>query len=546
MDDLKNYSKSFNEQRNVLSDIKDKMGDASLLWNDKKCKVINIKRGSIDTSISDMVLPDGTKLECLKLEQTYKFLGVPENELHAIGSLVESLRRTISQRTSIIWSSPLSEYNKVMATNMFVHSVSEYYMWSERFNIGDLRDFDKTVRDIMNDERAKYSLQMNATLYLPRSEGGRGLKNFETLYKKTRIKAAINLFCGSDPRIQCVKEFDLTRMKKGKSSIIGDAVRYARDDFNFTLEHSEEGLLVVSVDRDDEVTSNKEAVKRLLKSQEISILLQEVHSSTWQGVILKSRHSDESLIKKAFTWLTKWKDCPADIINEVQSIHLQITPTLTFQKTRSLMNIVSTNCRLCHSGVENVKHLLSSCEFFLATAYKRRHDRALQCILFHFLAQHGLIDKCPAWYTKIDIKPFYENEKVKVYWDIPEYYGSEDEDENKLLRPDGKIILQEEKMIYVLEMSVPWIENRQQKFSEKEEKYVDIIQSLKVDNPLFKVKQLTFIIDNLGGYSSNLINSLKDLNFSTKKIDRVIYGMQKIVLTEAVAMIRRFKIRTKQ
>ena len=62
MDDLKNYAKSFNEQRNVLWDIKKKMSDASLLWNAKKCKVIAIRRGCIDTSESHMILPDGTKL----------------------------------------------------------------------------------------------------------------------------------------------------------------------------------------------------------------------------------------------------------------------------------------------------------------------------------------------------------------------------------------------------------------------------------------------------------------------------------------------------
>ena len=131
-----------------------------------------------------------------------------------------------------------------MATNIFVHSVTEYYMWTERFNLGDLRDFDKTVRDIMNKQRAKYSLQMNASLYLPRGKGGRGLKNFETLYKKTRIKAAMNLLCGTDPRIQCVKDFDQSRMIKGKSSIIGDAVRYAKEDFGITLESVENGFLV--------------------------------------------------------------------------------------------------------------------------------------------------------------------------------------------------------------------------------------------------------------------------------------------------------------
>ena len=38
------------------------------------------------------------------------------------------------------------------------------------------------------------------------------------------------------------------------------------------------------------------------------------------------------------------------------------------------------------------------------------------------------------------IKPRYENENVIILWDIPEYVGSEEEDEMKTYRPDGKII----------------------------------------------------------------------------------------------------------
>ena len=191
-------------------------------------------------------------------------------------------------------------------------------------------------------------------------------------------------------------------------------------------------------------------------------------------------------------------------------------------------------------------HLLSTCAYFLKTTIKRRHDRVLQLILFHFLVMNKLIERCPPWYTKVIIKPAYENNKIKVFWDIPEYSGYEDEDENHTMRPDGKIVLENEKKIYVLEMSVPWIGNREVKFKEKEEKYTNIVQTLKVDYPEFDVKQLTFIMDNLGGYSSDLVVSLKELKFGVKEIETIIYGMQKIVLTEAVSIIKQFKIRTKK
>ena len=180
---------------------------------------------------------------------------------------------------------------------------------------------------------------------------------------------------------------------------------------------------------------------------------------------------------------------------------------------------------------------------FLPTAIKQRHDKTLQWILFNFLFKHKLVEKCPPWYSNITIKPYYENKTTKLFWDIPEYSGSEDEEGDRVLRPDGKIVFNNKKKIYILEMLVSWTDNPANKSKEKESKYEDIVQILKINNLGYDVKQLTFIIDGLGAYSNELVLSLKNL-FNKKEIKPILYGMQKIVLTEAVTMIRHFKIRT--
>ena len=213
-----------------------------------------------------------------------------------------TLKQSIKGRANVIWSSPLSDCNKVLATNVFAYSAVEYYMWSERFKIGDLRDMDIIIRDIMNKHNAKYSLQLNASLYLPRNKGGRGLKNFESMYKKCRIKAAINLLTTNDPRIICVKEMDRYRMEKGNSSIISEAIRYAKNDFNLKFERMENSFIISG--NEIEETSKILDVKKILKKQEVRSAMEEINSSTWQGLILKSRFDDPDLVDKAFTWLT--------------------------------------------------------------------------------------------------------------------------------------------------------------------------------------------------------------------------------------------------
>ena len=337
---------------------------------------------------------------------------------------------------------------------MFVYSAIEYFLWPEKFKLGDLREMDSIIRDILNKHDAKYKLQLNASLYLPRNKGGRGLRNFEMLYKKTKIKAAMNLLTGEDPRIKGVKEFDKSRMKKGKSSIISDAIRYATYDFNLTFDPLDSSFMV-SVDGINRTCKINE-VKCILKRRGIEKNVEEIKTSSWQGLILNSRYNDSELINKSFPWLTQWKDCPVSMINEIQSIHLQTIPTLTFKKYRTEKEIVSTVCRLCSCGIESVRHLLSSCNFILSGAYKRRHDKVLQLILFHFLHKHKVIPECPEWYSKICIKPKYEDDNFVLLWDIPEYSGYENEEEEHVLSPDGKLISKVQKQIWVLEMSVPW------------------------------------------------------------------------------------------
>ena len=70
------------------------------------------------------------------------------------------------------------------------------------------------------------------------------------------------------------------------------------------------------------------------------------------------------------------------------------------------------------------------------------------------------------------------------------------------------------------------------------------MQNLKVENPGYTVKQLTFIVDCLGGYSQDFIENLKLLGLTTNERDSIILGIQKILVTEANALINHFKILT--
>ena len=512
----------------------------------KKTRFSNFIRGKFDSSGMEMILEDGSVIKPLKDEELYKFLGILENYMHDTGSLVEKIKETIQKRASVAWTSPLSDFHKVQATNVFVLSCLGYFLWTEKFNITDLRDIDKTIREIMNVNHAKYKLQANCSLYLPRSEGGRGLKQAESMYKVTRVKAAMRLLTDDDVEMKLVKEFDKIRMEKNRSSVIGDAVRYCDEDFNMELIPDDDGF-TLKYEKDGKSESTSEATKasKLLKDAVETNTLAELDKLTWQGATMKHRKADEKLVSsECFAWARDWKNCPVEIINDIQAIYLQVVPTRTFQKYRG-QDISNTTCRMCNAGIENVQHLLSSCEYFLKFYYTRKHNNVLKYIYFNVLKKYGLVTECPPWYSKCEIKAKYENDQICLLWDIPEYMGYDDEEESKVLRPDGKMILKNEQKVIILEMSVPWIQNRESKLIEKEKKYRELIPKIQEMYPNFECEQATFIIDCLGGYSSSYIDALKKVGLTDRECKQIVRNTQKIVVTEGRSIVNKFKMLAK-
>ena len=185
------------------------MKDAGLLWNAKKCKIMAIKRGKL-AFIDDLTLSDGSIIKCLKKDETYEFMGIPQWLKMDDIALGGDLLKIVKQRSHIIWSSDLSDINKCIASNTFVNSAVEYYFWAVKFTINVIRDMDIAFRENMNVAGCKHMHLMNVINYLPRKSGGRGLRSFEDTYKFTKIKLTINITedDDDDERMVLVREFD--------------------------------------------------------------------------------------------------------------------------------------------------------------------------------------------------------------------------------------------------------------------------------------------------------------------------------------------------
>lgn len=93
------------------------------------------------------------------------------------------------------------------------------------------------------------------------------------------------------------------------------------------------------------------------------------------------------------------------------------------------------------------------------------------------------------------------------------------------------------KVVSMLEMSCPWMENRESKMQEKTQKY-----ELKTQFKGFKIHQHNIILDVLGGYSKELKDTVRQLVGARSK--DVLLKMQKSVLSNSLHIARFFNITT--
>ena len=89
----------------------------------------------------------------------------------------------------------------------------------------------------------------------------------------------------------------------------------------------------------------------------------------------------------------------------------------------------------------------------------------------------------------------------------------------------------------MIEITVPWTENRTEKFKHKENKYLNILQSLQFENPEYKVEQITLVIDVFRGYGKDLAENVGKFFKLKKEIDSVIHNMQKSVISELCELV---------
>ena len=117
----------------------------------------------------------------------YKYLGQDEKLGYVRSLNKERITTEYKKRVQKRWSSELSAYNKHLAHNTFAPPVLTPTFGVLDWTICEIENLDITTRKIVN-MTGNFNRNSDIDrLYLPRRNGGRGLKNVKTLYESRII-----------------------------------------------------------------------------------------------------------------------------------------------------------------------------------------------------------------------------------------------------------------------------------------------------------------------------------------------------------------------
>ena len=353
--------------------------DIGLDLNPKKCSVANVKGGKQVFYGAKVNLEGTTAIASLKEGEQYTFSGVLERLKQEDTMALKIAAKKYIQPVSVIWSCPLSDWNKVKSTIELALSSFMYLMWIQTWPLAELRQIDRRVRKIMVANGGRHPTSSNATLYLPRSIGGRGLRSVEQEYKLTKIKAALEMYENPDPTIGIVRMFDKKASERGHQCFAKDAVTFARElDLELNLTHPQSSCSKLG---GDEIP--RKQVKETLKKSVISKLKSEVEDRKWEEKLAASRWKDEEQDKRCFEWMNNWRTAPTHVITGVQYLYQQLLSTKLYTgKKIKTTNHQDYTCRICGKSQESVAHVLVGCSAIAQTKHLERHNRVLRILFF--------------------------------------------------------------------------------------------------------------------------------------------------------------------
>ena len=492
MDDLKLYASSDNELHQLLQIVHTFSNDIGMKFGLDKCAKCTLRAGK-KTHTENMQLDNNTDIRDLEEHEPYKYLGIEENDTIQHAKMREKISKEYVRRVRKICKTQLTNKNKVTAINQLAMPVITYSFgiidWPQR----DINRLDVKTRKMLTLHRVIYRHQCLPRLYLPRGEGGLGLSEINHQHRATIVSTGQYLKSSRNSTLEMVYTHQQTRASKTTSN-------------TQLAEHF--GPECIS---DEAETPNKPATdiarssrKKFTKTFHKKI--REEWTNHQRAKYFQKELSQEYIDKEgSLDWL-KSGALHYDqerIIMAAQDLGLM---TNAFKNMCGLSD--NNRCRFCHTELESVSHLTSSCKVLMGDGYyTTRHDGV--CKYLHWTICKTLNIQCSSKSWEHQPERTVGNETYTIHYDyvIPTATYLE----NAALKPDIVIWDKKDRVATLIEVSVPCDSGLNRAEREKITKYQGLMYDMKRNWNLREITIIPVIIGATGLMKKNFKNLMKKI-----------------------------------
>jgi len=481
MDDLKLYGKSEDEIKALTSAVRMFSTDIGMEFGLSKCAAMVMERGKM-RDCTGLDLGDGQKIEGLTTEEHYKYLGMSEADTIRQNVMKTKIKAEYFKRVKKVLKSDLNAGNVVTAINVWAVSAFRYSSGIVDWTKAELEKMDTKTRKVLTMYRMHHPKASVDRLYLPRRDGGRGLKSIA----------------------QCVEED-----KRGLADYIASTTEKILSKVKYAK------LL------------GSECNKKDFKKKMLSDRQKEWRSIPMAGQYIRDTENITSK-EETFKWLMDGtlKKETEELIVAAQDQALRTNCI----KVKIDKQQGSPMCRLCGAKEETVDHLVSSCSKIAQTDYKSRHDKVAANLHWSLCKQLGF-QRAEKWWEHRAEKAL-ENDDFKLLWD----YDIQVDREIRERRPDLVVVNKKLKEAWLVDVAVPGDARVANKELEKQVKYRDLAIEVQRLWELKKVKVIPIVVGALGAVPKALKKHLKEMKVDDVKVEH----LQKTAILGTAFILRRY------
>ena len=411
-----------------------------LLWAGMKAKVPKCHSVAIEASTGKPIDPhlklDGKEIPFLG-QTSIKFLGlsisIPRNTNDIRRNLVSLLDKMLKTIDNI----PVTRKQKL---RLFTDGVCPRLSWlllTEEFPLSWIETQVQPIATRFIKRWAGLTKSANtALLFLSRSEGGLQIPSITGVYQRLQVSRYAQLITSSD---SCVRSIVESKLRKE------DAAH--RMKFRPVVEVRNSLCEDPSMNRKQIVKRVKAKVTEQVNNTEKNRLT----SLPQQGQMSRAANGENAKI-----WSQAVTSLPDRIMKFAINASLDSLPTnANLHKWKKL---TSPQCSLCQSSNQSLHHILNQCPVALKLRrYNKRHDNVLQ-VINSWIKEHAP----PTANVTADLP--------NTSYDFPTHITPCSE------RPDIIWWDETQKLIHIIELTIPFESNTDKAVKRKEGKYLDLLK----------------------------------------------------------------------